>query len=256
MRFRIVEFETFFNSSRWNAEYFLNNLVDRPVASGFRLRKLGELVDERREFLSPIDYPDTTFNYLGLENISQSTRLLSGFSPKQGTEVKSRSKVFRSGDILYGRLRPELNKCLIVNETLLEGICSTEIFVLIPNLGLIHPEYFAEILVSDDVQRKIGALVAGAALPRIQLSDFFNISVPIPSIGIQQDVASMLISSRQEFAQHVERARDLPQDIGRAFRSHIFNGDPFRIEQKKTRQVSWNNRLPSDSVTMLRRRGT
>ncbi|QLH38562.1 MAG: hypothetical protein HWD60_05810 [Defluviicoccus sp.] len=48
-------------------------------------------------------------------------------------ELKSLSSVFKAGDILYGRLRPYLNK---VFRPEFDGLCSAEFIVLVPNKAI------------------------------------------------------------------------------------------------------------------------
>ncbi len=245
MRYNIVDFGIFSTSKRWNADYFFRSVSDHRIRKGFTLRKLNELADERREFLLPKDYPERVFNYVGLENISQFTRLLVDFAPKKGREVKSRSKIFQNGDILYGRLRPSLNKCLVVDELLTEGICSTEIFVLIPNRDLIYPEYLAELIVSEEVCNQVTSMVAGAALPRVQLSDFLDISVPIPTIVAQKEMVVKLVKARADFKEHLQKAKDTPRRISSAFARYAFDGKLFKLDSvRKNERKYWHNPLP------------
>ena len=215
------------------------------IKKGFTLRKLKELADERREFLLPKDYPERVFNYVGLENISQFTRLLVDFAPKKGRKVKSRSKIFQNGDILYGRLRPSLNKCFVVDGLLTEGICSTEIFVLIPNIDLIYPEYLAELIVSEEVCNQVKSMVAGAALPRVQLSDFLDISVPIPTIAAQKEIVVKLVKARSDFKEHLQKAKDTPRRISNAFARYAFDGKLFKLDpERRNERKYWHNPLP------------
>src|SRR6185437_6336139 len=100
--------------------------------AAYPLVPLKDLVEERREFLDPQRYPDHLFHYLSLEHIMPVTGdLVDGYEPKKGQAILSRCKVFRCGDILYGRLRPSLNKVFVVDGTISEGICSGEFYVLI-----------------------------------------------------------------------------------------------------------------------------
>ncbi len=67
-------------------------------------------------------------NYIGLENITQTSGQLSGNVVTDNlTEIKSLKNVFCPGDILYGKLRPNLNKVWFSDR---KGICSTDIFVV------------------------------------------------------------------------------------------------------------------------------
>lgn len=254
MKFRLIDAASFSMSSRWNSEYFLSESSGERPPVGFQRRQLSELVEERGEFLAPQDYPEMTFNYLGLENVSQATRFLVDFSPKRGSEIKSRSKVFRRGDILYGRLRPGLDKCLIVGNSLPEGICSTEIFVLIPNLESIHPEYLAELLVSREVHERVVSLVAGSALPRIQYVDFLSIPVPVPSLEMQQEFVSNLMSAREELEYHLRRSHELPDQISHAVCDFALRGTPFSLRTRENESKIWNNPLPKGNITISRLR--
>lgn len=62
-------------------------------------------------------------NYIGLENIETSKGII---SKNNSSEVKSIKTKFKKDDVLYGKLRPYLNKHDVVN---FDGICSTDILV-------------------------------------------------------------------------------------------------------------------------------
>lgn len=62
--------------------------------------------------------------YLGLEHLASGQPSLIGGGSE--SEVKSSKTKFRSGDVLFGKLRPYLRKSVIVRE---DGICSTDILV-------------------------------------------------------------------------------------------------------------------------------
>ncbi len=245
MQYSIVEEDVFRESRRWNADYFVPSIEVSCITSRYRLYRLEELVSERKEFLLPGDYPDWTLNYVGLENISQFTRLLVKFSPQKGREIRSRSKVFRDGDVLYGRLRPGLNKCLVAGEYFSEGICSTEIFVLMPKPRMIDPEFLGELLVSERVRTHISSLVSGAALPRIQLPEFLKVEVPVPEIKTQQEVVARLKEARWRFECDMQNAQEFPRRIAEAFARHVYAGEKFDIDNTmQYRRERWSNRLP------------
>ena len=245
MRFGLISPERFYGSNRWNASFFVSDATAYGACDGFRMVTLGELCSERREFLFPGDYPERRFNYVGLENISQTTRVLVGFAPKKGVDVKSRSKVFHEGDILYGRLRPGLNKCLLVDSMLCEGICSTEILVLVANEDVVVPDYLCELMVAAEFSRRVQGLVAGAALPRVQPADLLGIEVPLPEMEAQEHVVSQVLSARHELVQHMRRTRELPGEIGDAFSDYAFRGAKFAIGRTTgDEQLDWDNPLP------------
>ena len=93
---------------------------------------LDDLVYLRRERVSKGD-KDPAKRYVGLEHIAQGTPKLLGTAPSSSS--KSTNSVFHPGDILFGKLRPYLEKSVQVNFT---SYCSTDILVLVPRDG-VHP---------------------------------------------------------------------------------------------------------------------
>ena len=84
---------------------------------------LGEIVQPSKEKINPLKITEE-LPYVGLEHIEKDTSQLLGYGSSQ--DVKSTKSKFGNGDLLYGKLRPYLNKVHIVD---FEGICSTDILV-------------------------------------------------------------------------------------------------------------------------------
>jgi type I restriction enzyme M protein len=75
--------------------------------------------------------------YIGLENITQNTGEITGsVITETPSDIMSLKNVFKPGNILYGKLRPNLNKVWLADRS---GICSTDIFVLEPREGKAEP---------------------------------------------------------------------------------------------------------------------
>jgi type I restriction enzyme S subunit len=70
---------------------------------------LGELVKPSRERALPTEVP--TMKYVGLEHIEPQTMRLLGYGSTR--DVRSSSLRFSTGDVLYGKMRPYLNKELV-----------------------------------------------------------------------------------------------------------------------------------------------
>ena len=115
----------------WSVNFLLPQKEIKAVY-GYSLIELSKLANERRETITLSDDYGSV-HYIGLENIESKTGRLVGFSIKHSNDIKSSCKLFYRGDILYGRLRPNLNKVLY-NDIFEKGECSTEIIVLTPNI--------------------------------------------------------------------------------------------------------------------------
>jgi len=187
----IVDLQEIRRSDRWKVEFFL---APKPANgdSRFPAVELGQLIEERREFLDPQEFADHRFHYLGLEHVASDTGDLVDYAPRLGREVKSRSKVVRADDVLYGRLRPYLNKVFHTPAAMGSGICSGEFYVLIPNTELADPAFLRSLLASSLVSRFTSDLQTGSALPRLQLADLLRVEVPLPPLDVQRKAARLL----------------------------------------------------------------
>ena len=92
-------------------------------------KSLGELIQPSKEKFNPKKEKNKIF--IGLEHIESKTGRILGKGNSINT--KSTKNVFNKGDVLYGRLRPYLNKVCVSN---FKGVCSTDILVFPKNLVL------------------------------------------------------------------------------------------------------------------------
>ena len=190
---------------------FLFPQEEIKVTEGYSLMKLSELVEERREIIT-LTGNDGEVHYIGLENIEPRTGRLVDFSIKQGSDIKSSCKVFMYGDILFGRLRPNLNKVLF-NDIFQKGECSTEIIVLVPKLGHVDPVYLSELLRSENINKRIVNIVKGAALPRVSIADLMQLQLPMPPLDEQQRISQIIIQKRAELNEHIKRVHQIPIEL-------------------------------------------
>lgn len=199
-----------FQKNVWSVQFFLPQEEVR-TNSEFKLVKLEDLVSERRESVT-LTAEDEDVNYIGLENMEAKTGRIAFFLPKHGEEIKSTCKRFYMGDILYGRLRPALNK-VYYNDCFEEGVCTTEILVLSPILEKINPVYLAALLRTEAMNRRIVGLTKGAALPRIAMADLKQIALPIPSLQKQNEIADEILRKQRALEEHIRLAHEIPMDI-------------------------------------------
>jgi len=251
MNHKIIRIEELLKSSRWNLKVWLNANQDL-LPTSFPMIKLGELLVERKKSLNPQSFIDTLFNYVGLENVKPYSGFLVNFTPKYGKNIKSRSKIFVRGDIIYGRLRPSLNKCMLIDAKLEEGICSTEFFVLVRRNERILPNYLRYILTSDFVLEKVKILTSGAALPRIQIKEFLEIKIPLPPIEIQKQYETFIVKT---FTKHFNLYNSLnafPSLMNKSFNEAISSGStPFLELNNDSKIESWKNPLPTKREYLL-----
>ena len=158
---------------------------------------LEEIVKRTNERITPsIDSPDETVNYIGLANIQSNTGELVNFQPVQGKEILSSSPKFAKGDILFGRMRPYLNKVWIAE---FDGICSGEALVFKPNKDKVDTQFLHALLLSQLTLDQVVPLQSGSSLPRVSSSDVLSIKLPIPKdLKKQQEIGNEVNKRRSK----------------------------------------------------------
>jgi len=221
MKAKAVPFTEIIELGKWRADLHVH--ADSEIRSEkYRLVKLSDLVIESKLAINPNELETGVFYYIGLENVETITGDPQGISLLTSDQVRSRSKKFELGDILFGKLRPYLRKALYVEAPYTKGLCSSEFIVLKVRTEYILPLFLREILVSDSVTEIVKRFQAGAALPRISSKDLLSVSIPVPSLEFQEECVSKIEYSRRLRSELLQKINTLSQE-GQRVISDIFS---------------------------------
>ena len=139
---------------------------------------------------------------LELEDVEKDTGRLLARIHVSGRASKSTKSEFRVGDILYGKLRPYLNKVLVADKP---GYSTTEIVSLRPYLPICSP-YCALALRRPDFVAYVTRLGQGTKMPRLRTEDAIIAPFPLPPLAEQHRIVAkvdelMALCDRLEAAQ-------------------------------------------------------
>lgn len=138
---------------------------------------LQEVVNQVNDRITPSeDCPNQDVNYVGLGNIASNLGELIDFTPSKGTTILSSSPKFECGDILFGRMRPYLNKVWVAE---FDGVCSAEAIVLRPDKRKVDTRFLQALLLSRITFHQVVPLQSGSSLPRVSASDVLSVKLPI-----------------------------------------------------------------------------
>ncbi len=125
---------------------------------------------------------------LDLEDIEKVTSKLIAkvrFKERKSTSTKS---IFKKGQVLYSKLRPNLDKVIVADE---DGVCTTEIVPIQFFLNL-NPYYIRYYLKSSYFISFILGLTKGMKMPRVGTEDVQNSLIPLPTLEIQEKIVRKL----------------------------------------------------------------
>ena len=129
---------------------------------------------------------DQDYWLLELEDVEKESGRLLARIKVSGRESKSTKSEFRVGDILYGKLRPYLNKVIVADEP---GYSTTEIVALRPYLPICS-QYCAVALQRPDFVTYVTRLGQGTKMPRLRTEDAIIASFPLPPLAEQHRIVA------------------------------------------------------------------
>lgn len=145
---------------------------------------LDEVVTLRRSSVHPSTVPEA--RYVGLEHIDSGVPVLRRWG--RASDVTSTKSQFCSGDVLFGKLRPYLDKSVLAEA---DGVCSTDILVLSPGKNL-RADYLSFMLHSTPFLRLATETMQGTNHPRTKWSALSRFEMRLPSLLEQNAIASIL----------------------------------------------------------------
>lgn len=143
------------------------------IPKGWRVGKLGDVAENPRRTTKPNDIPSNT-TYIGLEHMPRRCISLGEWATVE--KVTSNKYSFNSGEILFGKLRPYFHK---VGVAPVDGVCSTDILVIIPNDKSWY-SYVLGTISSDEFIAYTDAASTGTKMPRTNWKDMSNYKVVLP----------------------------------------------------------------------------
>ncbi|MEM3713207.1 MAG: restriction endonuclease subunit S [Thermoproteota archaeon] len=165
----------------------LNKVFSRAEEEGWKWVKLSKVLKEDRQGVNPQEFSDKKFFLVTMDCIESNSGKLLKPIECYGKEVKSMKYKFNTNHILYGKLRPYLNKVYVPDR---EGICTTE-FIPFIVVGAIR-EYVAFYLRRKETVNFAMSHITGTRQPRVILGDFLEFLIPLPPLEEQRKLAAYL----------------------------------------------------------------
>ncbi|MDC0723986.1 restriction endonuclease subunit S [Phytobacter diazotrophicus] len=173
--------------------------------------QLGNIVDygkATKRVLSDVN--DDTW-VLELEDIEkESSKLLSTVRASE-RPFKSTKNSFKKGDVLYGKLRPYLNKIIIAEE---DGVCTTEIIPLSAEPSCCN-KYIFYWLKSSTFLGYVNDVSYGVNMPRLGTADGLKAPLLLAPLAEQKIIAEKLDTLLAQVDSTKARLEQIPQILKR-----------------------------------------
>jgi len=164
------------------------DIGQKELPAGWKWVKLGDVCVEQRKTISSDDPVARTLPYLSLEHVESQTGLILA-SPEDIPQDAGKSNTFYFDDrhILYGKLRPYLNKVALPT---FRGRCTTELIPLEPMTAI--REYLWLLLRRPETVSYAMKGKTGSRMPRANIAELMQMPIPLPPLEEQKRIAGLL----------------------------------------------------------------
>lgn len=165
---------------------------------GWTSGPLSDFIQPRGERVTPANFPELPF--VGMHHVEAHTTKIVGSIP--AGRMKSNASRFSKNDVLYGRLRPYLNK---VAQPYFDGLASAE-FIVFSGNELIEPSFLRHRLNSTDFVSFASHLNEGDR-PRVAFDQIGDFELLVPPPGEQRRIVEKIETLFDEIDRGVESLR-------------------------------------------------
>lgn len=165
--------------------------------------------------------------YFGLEHVTPGRFVANGKG--KASDVQSSKYVFQRGDVLYGKLRPYLDKAILAEEA---GICTTELLVLRPKEG-VDPRFLVGVVHAPSFVEHAVAGTTGVQHPRTSWNHVCGFELPAFEPEEQSNIANLLWQVHDNLTAN-EAAIEAGIDLKRAAMRALFTKGLRGEVQKET----------------------
>lgn len=150
---------------------------------------LGDVCTVRSSLVDPTRPEFAHLPHIAPDSIEKGSGRLLGYRTAREDGVTSGKYRFEAGDVLYSKIRPNLNKVALVD---LAGVCSADMYALDVDRNLATPEYVAYVLRSQDFLDYATSLSNRANIPKLNREQLLRYDLHLPPVSEQRRIAAIL----------------------------------------------------------------
>ena len=211
--------------------------------SGWSLIRMEEACELRKEAINPVEH--SSMRYVGLEHIDPGNPELKRNG--NSSEVNSSKSRFYPGDILYGKLRPYLDKSALVD---FEGLCSTDILVLKSKESTI-PQFLVNLIHTNQFLNYAISTSTGVNHPRTSWSSISAFQFLLPPLPEQRAIALALRAvqgAREARLREVALERERKAALMKHLFTHGTRGEATKMTEIGEMPESWKTGKIGDFI--------
>lgn len=189
------------------AQSIFYDMFGDPIENekGWEVKKLGEVVDIIAKLVDPNQEPYCNQFHVGPANIIGGTGEIVDCLIAKDENLISGKYAFKSGAVLYSKIRPNLNKVAIPS---FDGVCSADMYPLSIKTNAVNL-YIMRLLMTKEFLKYAVNCSGRARMPKINREALFEFKFCLPPLSLQQEFAKRIELIEQQKAQISSTIKDL-----------------------------------------------
>lgn len=158
---------------------------------GWHKKDFSQCVTIGTRLVNPTKDEYSSLTQIGPENIVGGTGELINLRSAQDKRIQSNNFTFSDKHVLYSKIRPYLNK---VAYPQFSGICSADVYPLLPDEALIDPFFLQSVLRSKEFLDYSSGVSERLRMPKLNKAQLGSYQIIVPPIKIQREFAQKVAS--------------------------------------------------------------
>lgn len=143
----------------------------------------------RSSLVDPKERRFANLPHIAPDSLERNTGQILGYRTVAEDGVTSGKYLFQSGDVLYSKIRPNLNKVAIAR---FNGLCSADMYAIRTIDDVLSTEYLAHVLRSDGFLEYAAAMSNRANIPKLNRQQLLGFTLNLPTLCEQRRIAAIL----------------------------------------------------------------
>ena len=183
---------------------FRYQFVENKEKGNWKIGTLGDIAENIRRSANPNEIKPET-HYIGLEHMPRKSIALADYG--NASELESNKYAFKTGEFLFGKLRPYFHKVGIAP---VDGVCSTDILVIAPK----SPEWYGFVLghiSSDEIIKYADATSGGTKMPRTNWESLAKFEISIPPVETAKEFSEFFVPTAKQIRTNILESQTLTE---------------------------------------------
>ncbi|MDH6343799.1 type I restriction enzyme S subunit [Parabacteroides sp. PFB2-12] len=185
------------------------------------IKELWQVLDVQNGLVDPTVQPYSNMIHVGGANIESNSGNIVNVKLAKEENLISGKYYFNETMVLYSKIRPNLNKVAL---PLQEGICSADMYPLIPKSDKINRVFLRYILIQSDFLEYAISHSGRANIPKINRKDLLRYKLSLPPFPLQTRFATIIEKIDQQKSL-VKKALQESEDLFQRLMQNLFKPD-------------------------------